>query len=77
MTGPVRKDHNGQPTCCAPGDPSECAIETTRKRDEAHSKTDPPEKDGLPHEAKTDETAQRTGHERGGVPATSHEYRVQ
>ena len=60
MTGPEKKDDSGQPTCCAPGDLSECAIETTRKRDETHSKAVPPEKDSPPDEAKTDETAQRS-----------------
>ena len=60
MTGPGRKDDSGQPTCCAPGDLSQCAIETTKKRDEAHSKTGPPKQGGAPEEAKTDETAERS-----------------
>jgi hypothetical protein len=61
MTDPADTDDNGRPTCCAPGDLSACAIETTKKRDETHSKRNPPKQGGAPDEAKTDETAQRSG----------------
>ena len=51
------KSDQGKPTCCGPGDLSECEIETTEARNKTDSKAEPPKKKTVTEESKKGEKA--------------------